>query len=158
MATTFFVGTPLTAEFIATPAALITVNDRPALAFDAATDEIAYWTGICPQGLTGTSTLLVYYIMASATANAVRFDAAIEAVTDADATDLDATTSFDTANAVDETVPGTAGYLGVASITLTTQDSLTAGDYFRLRLTRDANHANDTATGDCRVLAVELRY
>jgi len=138
--------------------ALVVVNRRPALAFDAATDETCYWTLVAPQGLTGTLTLVISYIMASATSGAVGFQAAVEAVTDGDATDLDAGTSFDTANSSSfVTVPGTAGYLDQVSITLTNADSIAAADYVRISLNRDADNASDTAAGDCYVLAVELR-
>ena len=154
---TRFILLPGSAEFPAANfPALTLVNRRPALAFDAATNETCYWTGIVPQGWTGTITALVYYIMASATSGDVDVDIAVEAVTDADATDLDAGTSFDTANSTDNTtVPGTAGYLDVVSVTLTNNDSSAAGDYIRFSLTRDA--ASDTATGDMYVLAVEIR-
>ncbi len=150
--------TPFSAEF---PAAnmpeLNIVQRRPYLAFDDGTDETCHWTGIAPQGLTGTLTAIISYIMASATANEVRLGVQVEAITDGDATDLDATTSFDTINTAEPTVPATAGYIDQVSITLTNADSLIAGDYYRLLLTRDADHANDDATGDCRVLSVELR-
>lgn len=43
------------------------VNARYVLAFDAGTDETCYWTDIAPQGLSGTITVIVHYIMASAT-------------------------------------------------------------------------------------------
>jgi hypothetical protein len=80
----------------------------------------------------------------------------LEAVTDGDSTDLDAGDSFDSANSTDNTtVPATAGFIDVVSITMTNADSIAAGDYFRLRITRDA--ASDTATGDAYLLAVELR-
>lgn len=134
-------------------------QSRLYLAFDASTDETCYWTGIAPQGLTGTITVIVSYYMASATSGAARLQAALEAVTDGDTTDLDATTSFDTDNSAGATVPGTAGYLDQISITMTNADSLTAADYFRLRLKRDADGTSgtDDATGDMYVLAVELR-
>jgi hypothetical protein len=134
------------------------VNRRPVLAFDASTQETCYWTGLAPQGLTGTLTLVVSYIMASANTGSIEFEAAVEAVTELDATDLDSTTSFGSVNTGSESVPGTPGYLGQVSITLTNNDSLAAGDYFRLSLSRDADDGtNDTATGDLYVLAVELR-
>lgn len=135
----------------------IRVNNRPVLAFDAATDETCYWTFIAPQGLTGTITVLVHYIMASATTGSVYFQAALEAITPGDAVDLDATTSFDTANSGNGTVPGTAGYEQSISITMTNADSIAAGDLVRLSLNRDADNASDTATGDAYVLAVEFR-
>jgi len=133
------------------------VNRRPVLAFDASTDETCYWTGIAPQGLSGAITVVVTYIMASATSGDVVLDARLEAITDADATDLDSATSFDSANLSATTaVPGTAGYMEQISITMTNDDSLAAGDYFRLSLMRDVD-PNDDATGDLLVLGVELR-
>src|SRR6185436_20053948 len=121
---------------------------RPYLAFDAATDEAAYWTLRALQGLTGTMTLVIDYIMASATSNAVRWGASVEAVTDGDSTDLDAGESVDTENTTDVTVPGTAGFIDQASITLTNQDSVAAGDYVRIRVRRVGSNGADTATGD----------
>lgn len=150
--------TPESAHFPAANApALTQVNRRFALAYDAATDETAFWTLAAPQGLTGALTLVVSYIMASATANNVVWAAQVEAVTDGDTVDLDAATSFDTANTATDAVPGTAGYLGQASITLTNADGIAAGDYVRIAIFRDADNASDTATGDAYLLAAELR-
>lgn len=157
---TRFVFTPLSAEFPASNfPQLMTVNQRPVLAFDASTAETCYWTGVAPQGITGTLTAVVTYMMASATSGKVDFTGAIEAVTSGDALDLDATTSIDTANAITApTVPGTAGYMQQFSITLTNADSIAAADYARFVLVRDATDAtNDTAAGDAYVLSVELR-
>lgn len=158
---TRYVFTPFGAEFPATnfPQLLLS-NRRPALAFDAATDEACYWTGIAPQGLTGTVTVVITYAMASATSGAVGFQAQLEAITAGDAVDTDATTSFDSVNnSASTTVPATAGYIGQISITMTNADSIAAGDYFRLSINRDADGSaiTDSATGDAYVLAVELR-
>lgn len=161
MTTTFATLTPYAAEFPASNFPQLTlVNERPVLAFDASTAETARWTFKIPQGFTGTMTATVQYIMASATSGKVDFTGALEAVTDGDATDLDAGTSFDTENAITApTVPGTAGYIDEFTITLTNQDSAAVGDYARFALKRDATDAtNDTATGDCYVLGVELRF
>jgi len=154
------VFTPYSAEFPASNfPQLMLVNRRPVLAFDAATQETAYFTGIAPAGLTGTLTAVITYIMASATSGNVEFEVAVEAVSDADATDLDAGDSFATVNASGAVaVPGTAGYIDQVNVTLSNNDSLAAADYFRLSVSRDADDAtNDTATGDCYVLGVELR-
>jgi hypothetical protein len=157
-ATTRYTFTPESAHFPATNfPALTLVNRRPALAFDAATDETAYWTFVAPQGLTGALVAKVHYIMASATSGAVYFQAALEAITPGDSTDLDAGTSFDTANSGNGNVPGTAGYEQAISITLTNADSVAAGDLVRIAINRDADHASDNATGDALVLAVELQ-
>lgn len=137
--------------------ALTRVNDRFVLAFDASTDEACTWTDVAPQGMTGTLTAYIHYMMASATTGALYWQVQIEAITPGDAVDLDAGTSFDTANSGNGTVPGTAGYEQVISVTLTNADSLAAGDYYRFRLNRDADNASDTATGDAYVLLVEVR-
>lgn len=156
-----FIFTPLAAEFPASNfPALTIVNRRPVLAFDASTDETCYFTGIAPQGLTGTITLVISYMMASATTGAVGLQAQIEAITDGDATDLDGTTSFDTVNnSASTTVPATAGYIDQISITMTNADSLAAADYFRVSINRDANGSaiTDDAAGDLYLLAAELR-
>lgn len=152
--------TPYSAEFPATNfPQLLKVNDRPALAYDAATDEAAYWTFIVPQGITGTMSVVISYIMASATTGNVRFEALVEAVTDGDSTDLDATTSFDSTNNAGSAVPGTAGFMKQLSITLTNNDTLAAADYIRIKINRDADGTTgtDDATGDCYVLAVEFK-
>jgi len=153
--------TPFNAEFPSTnfPQLLLS-NQRPVLAFDAATDETCYWTGIAPQGLTGTITLVVTIAMASATSGTVGIQAQLEAITDGDATDTDATTSFDSVNnSASTTVPATAGYIKQVSITLTNADSIAAADYFRLSVNRDADGSaiTDSATGDMYLLAAELR-
>src|SRR5574338_1072166 len=118
---TRLIFTPLSAEFPPTNFPQLTLsNRRPVLGFDAATDETCYWTAIIPQGWTGTITAVITYAMASATSNAVGFQVQVEAITDGDATDTDATTSFDTVNnSASTTVPATAGYIDQISITLT---------------------------------------
>lgn len=157
---TRYVFTPLSAEFPATNfPELTTVNRRPVLAFDPSTDETCYWTGVAPQGLTGTITAVITYISAGNTGT-VGWQAALEGVSDGDTVDLDATTSFDTVNnSASITVPGTAGYVDQVSITLTNADGLAAGDYFRLSINRDANGSaiTDSSTSDAYILAVELR-
>jgi len=137
------------------------VQNRLYAAYDDTTTETAYTDElVCPAAYTGSGTLKadVYYIMASATSGTVEWEIAVEAITDGDATDLDAGSSFDTVNTGTATVPGTAGYLDVISVTLTNKDSIAAGDLFRLSVARDADDGtNDTATGDARILAIVIR-
>lgn len=161
MSTSFALLLPGSVEFLASAFPQYSlVNQRPVLAFDAATPEEAIWTCKCPQGFTGTILAIVQYFMASAVSGKVDFEGRIEAISDGDAVDLDSSTSFDTANTITApTVPGTAGYIDEFTITLTNQDGIVPGDYFRFGLKRDAADAtNDTATGDAYVLGVELRY
>lgn len=152
-----FVFTPQSAAF---PSAnfpqLTTVNARPVLAFDTATAETCHWAAIAPQGLTAPFTAVVTY-MAAVASGGVAFGVAVEAVSDGDATDLDAGDSFDTQNVGTATVPATAGHIDQISITLTTNDSMAAGDYLRLQVQRVVGNAADTAAGDVYCLAVELR-
>jgi hypothetical protein len=161
---TRFVFTPLNAEFPSTNfPQLLTIHSTEriyALAFDASTDESAIWTTIVPQGWTGTITAVITYVMASATSGTVGLQVSVEAVTDGDSTDLDATTSYDTVNnSASTTVPGTAGYIDQISITLTNNDGSGAADFIRFKLNRDADGSaiTDSATGDLYFLAMEIR-
>lgn len=152
-----FILTPYSAELagLANYPQLMTVNGIPVLAYDASTNESAVWSFRLPTGWTGVPSLKVQAMMASATSGDVDLDAQVQAVTPGDALDLDATTSYDAANSTDNTVvPATAGYLFEVSITLTNFDSGAAGDWVRLKLTRDA--ASDTAAADLYVLGALL--
>lgn len=160
---TRFVFTPESAQFPSTAfPQLLTIHSTErifALAFDASTVEACFWRAIVPQGWTGTITAVVTYCMASATSGKVDFEVSVQAVTDDDALDVDTSTSYDTANAITApTVPGTAGYIDQFTCTLTNNDSSAAGDWLTIKLERDADDGtNDTAAGDCYVLAVEIR-
>ena len=160
---TRFILKPEAAEFPSTNfPQLMTIHSterRLVLAFDAATAEACMWSAVVPQGWTGTITAIVTYVMASATSGKVDFTVEVEAVSDGDTVDLDAATSYDTANTITApTVPGTAGYIDQFTCKLTNNDGSAAGDAIRFRLMRDATDGtNDTATGDCYILAVEIR-
>jgi len=131
-------------------------QERQYLAFDASTNESCDWTFPVPTGWTGTITAEVCYRMASATSGDVDLDVQVEAISNGDALDTDSTSSFDTVNSVDNTtVPATAGYIDVVSITLTNNDSSAAGDMIRIRFNRDA--ASDTASGDLELLWIEIQ-
>lgn len=78
------------------------------------------------------------------------------AVTDADAQDVDADEFAATNASAATTVPGTAGYMDVLSITLTNADSVAAGDHVILELNRDISA--DGVAGDIEVVNCELRY
>ncbi len=160
---TRFILTPEGAQF---PSAsfpqLLTIHSTErifALAFDAAAVEGCFWRTIVPQGWTGTLTAIITYCMASATSGLVDFEVSVQAISDGDAVDIDASTSYDTPNGIAApTVPATAGYIDQVTCTLTNNDGSAAGDWITFKLERDADDAtNDTAAGDCYVLAVEIR-
>jgi hypothetical protein len=88
----------------------------------------------------------------TATSGNVVWDVSLERMT----TDLDSD-SFDTIASGTAAANATSGILTVTEITLTTIDSVTAGDGYRLKVTRDANNASDTMTGDAELVVCELR-
>jgi hypothetical protein len=134
-----------------------TAGGMSVLAYDATADEAAYWSLVVPQGWTSAYTVVISFIMASATSGNVVWGATVQAITDGDTFDLDAGESYDTENTVTTAVPGTAGYLKQSSITLTNNDSSAAADYLRIRIRRVGSNGSDTATGDAYFLTAELR-
>jgi hypothetical protein len=135
-------------------ATLDTRNSISVLDFDDATDESAIFLGAIPEAAVLGSGLKIRIIWTAttATSGACVWDASLERMT----TDID-TDSFDTAASVTTTTNGTNGVPNYSEITLTTIDSVTAGDGFRLKINRDANNGSDTMTGDAELIAVEVR-
>jgi hypothetical protein len=126
-------------------------------AFDASTEEQIMWSFRMPADYASAPVMKVMYKMTSATTGGVAFEGRLAAVTDADATDVDAK-AFGTANTGTATVPGTAGFLDEVSFALTNADSVAAGDFVVAYLNRDPANGSDTATGDCEVVAVAITY
>ena len=135
-------------------ATLDTRNSIAVLDFDDTTDESAIFVSVCPQGANLASGLSITLIWtaSTATSGACVWDASLERMT----TDID-TDSFDTAASITATTNATSGVPNYSTITLTTIDSLTAGDGFRLKITRDANNASDTMLQDAELIAVEVQ-
>ena len=135
-------------------ATLDTRNSVAVLDFDATTDESAIFLGIIPEAASLGSGLKIRlaWTATAATSGACVWDASLERMN----TDIDSD-SFDTIASVTTTTNGTSGVPNYSEITLTTIDSVTAGDGFRLKINRDANNASDTMTGDAELIAVEVR-
>lgn len=122
---------------------------------DASADEGRQWEFILDRRYGTSPTLKIHYYMAGANTNkTVCFAAQIAAVSDSD-TSVTAK-PFDTVNSSTVTVPDAAGTEDVASITLTNDDSMAAGDRVMLLLYRDVSE--DDAAGDCVVTDVELQF
>lgn len=152
---TFTRFTPLDNQPPATAfATLDTRNSVALLDFDAATDESAVFVGVIPEAAVLTSGIIVRITWAatSATSGACVWGAQWEKLT----TDIDAD-SFDTATTATTTTSGTSGIPSITSITCTSIDSLAAGDFFRLKVYRDADNGSDTMTGDAELICVEVR-
>jgi hypothetical protein len=136
-------------------ATLDTRNSILVLEFDAATEESAAFLGVIPENavLSSGLTVRIWWMGDTATSGNVRWGVQLERA----GTDLDAN-SYDTNAQVTSAANATSGIESVASITITTIDSLAAGDRFRLRVYRVAADAtNDTMTGDAQLVAVEVR-
>ncbi len=92
----------------------------------------------------GTPTLSLLYTSSVNSGN-VSFNLYLMAVTAGDAQAV-SSDSFDTVNvSTGAAVPGTAGYLGSISLSLTHADSAAAGDYIRWKLTRNTGVASNAA-------------
>lgn len=127
------------------------------LGFDASVEEQCFWSFRMPADYASAPVLKVQFKMATATTGGVAWEGRLAAVSDGDATDVDAK-GLAAANTATATVPGTAGHLDEVSITLTNADSVAGGDFVTVYLARDVGHASDTATGDAEVVAVALTY
>lgn len=125
--------------------------------FDASKTESCLFQFKAPSNYASAPVVKLQYAMASATANKVDWEVEVMAV--ADDEDIDSA-SFDAVNEVSggTTVPGTAGFLDTISISLTNADSMAANELILLRINRDHDDADDTATGDAELVSVTFEY
>lgn len=152
---TYAVFTPMTSQPPASNfATLDTRNSIAVLDFDAATQESVFWVSVMPEAASLASGLKIriQWMATSATSGDVVWGAQIERMN----TDLD-TDSYDTAATATGTANATSGIPTTTEITLTTIDSVAAGELFRVSVYRKAADAADTMTGDAELIAVEVR-
>lgn len=140
-------------------AAYATFNTRNAIAvleYDAATDENAVFLSTIPEAADFTTgiTAILKWAAATATSGDCVWVVAFERMN----TDMDSD-SFATGVSGTTTTNGTSGIPNTTSINFTGSeiDGLTAGDMFRVKVTRDADAGGDTMTGDAQLVAVEIR-
>jgi hypothetical protein len=151
---TYAVLTPMTSQPPASNfATLDTRNSIAVLDFDDSTEESTFWVFVMPEAASLGSGLKIriHWAATSATSGDARWGAHIERMN----TDMDAD-SFDTAAEVTTAANGTSGIAQPTEITLTTIDSVAAGELLRLKVYRDTTGA-DTITGDIEIVAVEVR-
>ena len=127
------------------------------LLYDASTEEEALWQFPLPANYSTSPVLKLQYSMASAITGGVAWNAEIMAVTPGDALAI-STSSFDAVNVGSGTVGGTAGFVEEITVTLTSVDSMAAGDLILLKISRDPADAGDTATGDAELLTGRFEY
>lgn len=142
-------------------ATLDTRNGVAVLDFDDSTDESMEFAGFMPRHYSGGGvTVTIGWMATSATSGAVSWDVAFKSVSD-DADDLDSK-SFAAANNVSATCASASGEVDYATITFTDgadMDSVAAGEYFRLKITRDADGttSTDDMIGDAELVFIEIK-
>lgn len=152
-------GEPPSANY----ATLDTRNGVPVLDFDATTDETIEFSGFMPAAYSGGGVTVVIGWMATdttVTPHTCVWEAGFKSVSD-DADDLDSK-SFAANNFVQDGEASASGEVAYASITFTDgadMDSVAANEYFRLRVTRDANGTNgtDDLTDDAELVFVAIK-
>ena len=145
------------------PAAMVMTQGTnfpvPGLAFDATTQETAYFRMSAMSYGSGNVTATVEWYADTASANGITFGASLAAITpNTDTQDIE-TKAFDTEETVADTHLGTTGHrLHSIALTLTETDAVAAGDDVTLRLARKVADASDTMTGDAQVVLVIVEY
>jgi hypothetical protein len=135
-------------------ATLDTRNSIAVLDFDADAAEAITWVDVMPEGADLTSGLKIrlHWTATTATSGNCVWSVALERLN----TDIDSD-SFDTAQTGTGAANGTSGIPTVTEITITTIDSIIAGDGYRLKVSRVATDGSDTMTGDAELICVEVR-
>ena len=137
------------------PGLAFTTAGRPYLTFDDTTDELCSWGFRLPGDYASGLTVIAQYSMASATGNNVAIRTEVMAIADGEDVDTDNYASVEAS--ADDTVPGTAGLMGVVSDALATP-TVAAGDYVSLRFGRENGTSGTNATGDMELWSVTLEY
>jgi hypothetical protein len=131
------------------------------LAYDATTDEAAFWKVLAVSYGSGNLTLDLYWYADTASTLNVVWEAQITAITpNTDSTDVE-TDSLATLNFVQDTHLGTTGQrVHQCAITISNLDSIAASDLVFVRIARDANSTSSTddMAGDAILLGAQLSY
>ncbi|MEK9983984.1 MAG: hypothetical protein VXB01_02600 [Opitutae bacterium] len=135
-----------------TPSEELAIRD-----FDDGTDEYMDYLFVMRDYDAGGLTVNLKWMASTATSGNVVWQAALRRIAD-DAEDIDSSHTY-AFNTVTAGAPSASGEVGYDSITFTDgadMDSVADGDLFILRVSRDADNASDTMTGDAELLAVEV--
>lgn len=164
MATVYQELDPLSAKFKTTNFAaekVVQGTNFPVagLAFDAGTDEDAFFALAAINYGSGNLTLTLEWYADSASSGDVVWGCQIAAITpNTDSQDVE-TDSLATAQTVTDSHIGTTGQrLHSCAITISNLDSLASLDRVFLRIYRDADNGSDTMTGDAILTGIVLSY
>lgn len=159
---TLAVFTPAMGEQPASAFATLDVrNVVSVLDFDDTTDENVEFAGFMPRHYGGGGiTVTVGWMATTATTGTISLDVAFKSISD-DADDID-TKAFAAANNANPTTASASGEVQYTEITFTNgadMDSIAAGEYFRMKVTRDADGttSTDNLSGDMELVFVEIR-
>lgn len=132
------------------------------LAYDASTEEAAYWSFKLPTGYTGDITVKIVWNAASATSGDVKWGASLAAYTpDTDTGSWEAKAFAAETTVTDTQLGTTAARLMTCSIVITgaSLDSAAVGDICILKIARKAADGADTMTGDANLAEqIELSW
>lgn len=129
--------------------------------YDDTTDENMEFAGFMPRHYTAAASIVVTvgWMATSATSGTISLDISFKSVSD-DADDLD-TKAFATALNVNPTTANASGEVDYISKTFTSAeaDAIAPGEYFRMKITRDADGttSTDDLSGDMELVFVEIR-
>ncbi len=137
-------------------------TNRPYVAFDGTTTiESILWTFRMPADYASglTAKILWSGSASTTTSDTVQWTVYVMAVTpDTDSVAMDSD-SFDTENVVSDDILGTtAKRPQLATLTLSNNDSVAAGDYVAIRLLRDYSDAADDLAEDAWLWGFSLEY
>ncbi len=116
----------------------------PILSFDGSTDEGRIWSARVPRGYGGTLVLAGMCYSTGTTGSGV-FVGQIAANSDGDV--VGTAKAYAAANAGTFTIPTTAYNWKAFNITLSTADSIAAGDWCNIAVWRNGSGAGDTVNG-----------
>lgn len=133
------------------------------LGYDASVStELAHWKFYVPNYRTGTPTLSIYWYAATASSGDVWWSASVACVTpNTDTTGLldPNGKAFDSYNTFTDSHLGTTNKrLHQADITMSSIDSMEAGDLCWIRIGRSGANSADTMTGDANLLYAVLSF
>ena len=136
-------------------------NGHVVLDFDDTANESADFPGSVSSAYSnsGNQTVRIVWSATTAVSGTVRWSAQLERQQtgvgfDLDSDDLSTSVSVDASAA---TNTGSLVHTDIDLDSLPAADVPIAGETFRLRITRDATHANDSLVGDAELLSVELK-
>lgn len=147
---------PADAEFPSSaPAIFFLRGTHVVISFDQASDTSVIFEGILPRHYAGNGITVILHWCARITTGNVAWKVAFEKV---DGQDIDSDSFASDQNIGAVSSPGVNGQVTTSSVNVSNGaniDSITGGDKFRLRVTRDT--ATDTAGDHAQLRLVELK-